>query len=40
MSDPVVERLARYAAGVRFEDLPAEVVHQAKRLVIDSIGCG
>ncbi|MDE2901336.1 MAG: MmgE/PrpD family protein [Chloroflexota bacterium] len=40
MSDPVVERLARYAAGVRFEDIPAEVVHQAKRLVIDSIGCG
>ena len=24
---------------MRFEDLPAEVVHQTKRLIVDSIGC-
>ncbi len=40
MTDPVVERLAGYAAGIRYDDLPGEVVHQVKRLVIDSMGCG
>ncbi|MYA50414.1 MAG: MmgE/PrpD family protein [Chloroflexi bacterium] len=40
MTDPVVERLASYAAGIRYDDLPGEVVHQVKRLVIDSMGCG
>ena len=40
MSDPIVERLAGYASSLEFEDLPGEVVHQVKRLVIDSIGCG
>ena len=40
MTDPVVERLARYAAGIGYDDLPGDVVHQVKRLVIDSMGCG
>ncbi len=40
MTDPVVERLASYAASIRYDDLPDEVVHQVKRLVIDSMGCG
>ena len=40
MSDPVVERLAAYAAGLEYQDLPGDVVHQVKRLVIDSMGCG
>ena len=40
MTDPVVERLASYAAGIRYDDLPEEVVHQVKRLAIDSMGCG
>lgn len=40
MTDPVVERLARYAACIGYDDLPGEVVHQVKRLVIDSMGCG
>jgi 2-methylcitrate dehydratase len=40
MSDRTVERLARYAAHLTFVDLPAEVVHQTKRVLIDSLGCG
>ena len=40
MTDPIVERLTRYVASVEYEDLPSEVVHQVKRLVIDSMGCG
>lgn len=35
----LVEQLSRYAAQLRYEALPAEVVHQAKRLMIDTIGC-
>lgn len=35
----IVEQLSAYAALLRYEDLPREVVHQAKRLVIDTIGC-
>jgi 2-methylcitrate dehydratase len=35
----LVDQLAAYAEGVRYEDLPAQVVHQTKRLIIDTIGC-
>jgi 2-methylcitrate dehydratase len=35
----VAEDLAAYAARLQYEDLPTEVVHQAKRLIIDAIGC-
>jgi 2-methylcitrate dehydratase len=35
----IVEQLSAYAAALRYEDLPREVVHQAKRLIIDTIGC-
>lgn len=35
----IAGELARYAAGLKFEDLPAEVVHQAKRSVLDTFGC-
>ena len=31
--------MAEFAVGLRFEDLPAEVVHQTKRAIIDSLGC-
>ena len=29
MTDPVVERLTRYAASLEYEDLPSEVVHRS-----------
>lgn len=35
----LVERLSTYAADLRYEDLPREVVHQAKRLIVDTVGC-
>ena len=40
MSDTTVQRLASYAAALDYERLPQEVVHQVKRLVVDSLGCG
>jgi 2-methylcitrate dehydratase len=36
----VAETLARYATSLKYEDLPAEVVREAKRYMIDSFGCG
>jgi 2-methylcitrate dehydratase len=35
----LVERLSRYASGLSYEALPADVVHQAKRLIVDTVGC-
>lgn len=32
---PLTATLADWAAGLRFEDLPPEVVHQAKRVILD-----
>ena len=35
----IAQRLAEYAHNLKYADLPQEVVHEAKRRVIDSIGC-
>jgi 2-methylcitrate dehydratase PrpD len=35
----VSSALGRFLAGIRFEDLPAAVVHEARRGVLDWIGC-
>lgn len=35
----VSSTLAAYAAGITFEALPEEVVHAAKRAILDSTGC-
>ena len=35
----LAETLGAYAAALRYEDLPPEVIHQAKRMIVDSIGC-
>ncbi|HXH10688.1 MAG TPA: MmgE/PrpD family protein [Alphaproteobacteria bacterium] len=37
--DKIAEYLSSYAAALTFEDFPPEVVHQAKRLLIDTLGC-
>jgi 2-methylcitrate dehydratase PrpD len=37
---PVTRELAEFAAGLRYENLPADVVAMAKRCVLDSLGCG
>lgn len=39
MSDNLTEPLARFAADLRFEDLPEAVVHQASRFFLDAVGC-
>src|SRR4051794_22010990 len=36
MTQSLAQRLADYACGLRFEDLPGPVVHEAKRRFIDS----
>jgi 2-methylcitrate dehydratase len=33
------QALSRYAIGLAYEDLPAEVVHKAKQLLLDTLGC-
>jgi 2-methylcitrate dehydratase PrpD len=34
-----IRRLAAFVAGTGFRDLPAPVVHEAKRVLLDSAGC-
>jgi len=38
-SQTLAERLSRYAANLKYEDLPPDVIHEAKRRLIDSLGC-
>lgn len=33
------EKLGAYASRLKYEDLPAEVIHKAKCLILDTIGC-
>ncbi len=35
----LVEGMADFATNLRFEELPAEVVHESKRILLDCIGC-
>ena len=35
----VAENLGAYAAALKYEDIPADVAHQAKRTIIDTLGC-
>jgi 2-methylcitrate dehydratase len=35
----VGETLARYATGLRYEDLPEDVIRIAKRAILDTFGC-
>jgi 2-methylcitrate dehydratase len=37
--DTLAQRLAEYAVGLEFSRLPAPVVHEVKRRIIDSLGC-
>jgi 2-methylcitrate dehydratase len=36
MSEPLANRMAEYASKLRYEDLPAPVIHEVKRRLIDS----
>lgn len=37
--DSVVEKLVGYTHGLTYDQLPADVVHEVKRRVIDALGC-
>ncbi|MBB3181136.1 MmgE/PrpD family protein [Variovorax sp. Sphag1AA] len=39
MSKTIIEQLADFTAGSRFDQLPDIVVEESKRIVLDSIGC-
>ena len=35
----VRDRLAELVHSIRYQDLPAEVIHEAKRLILDTLAC-
>ena len=35
----LAEQLSSYACGLRYDDLPEDTVHLAKRFIIDTLGC-
>jgi 2-methylcitrate dehydratase len=37
--DKITDYLSNYTTSLSFSELPGEVVHQAKRLLIDTLGC-
>jgi 2-methylcitrate dehydratase len=39
-TDAMLTELAEFASGLRYFDLPQEVVHDAKRRIVDTLGCG
>ena len=39
MNATITERISRWACGLGFEDLSPEAIHEAKRYLLDSIGC-
>lgn len=40
MSDTINERLSRFAAQMRYEDIPDDVLMHLKRVILDSLGVG
>jgi len=40
MDNYYTERLAKYLAGLRYEDIPPTVIEHAKLTIIDGLGCG
>ncbi len=39
MVETITGHLARFVADTGFDDLPQEIMHESKRLLLDSIGC-
>jgi len=39
-ADPLADRLAAYADGLRYDDLDAATIERVKSHFIDTIGCG
>jgi len=39
MSETITARISRWATGLKYSDLSPEAIHQAKRYMLDSLGC-
>jgi 2-methylcitrate dehydratase len=39
LKEKVTEKMSRWAAGLEYTDLSPEAVYQAKRFLLDSVGC-
>jgi 2-methylcitrate dehydratase len=39
MSETITAKMARWAAGVKYEDLGDRAIHEARRFLLDSLGC-
>ncbi|NLW92892.1 MAG: MmgE/PrpD family protein, partial [Syntrophomonadaceae bacterium] len=39
MSKTIITKIAEFTHDLQFKDLPDEVVHESKRVLLDSIGC-
>ena len=37
--EPVTAKMSRWAANLQFKDLSADAIYQAKRFLLDSLGC-
>jgi 2-methylcitrate dehydratase len=37
--ESITRHMARFALGLRYQDVPAEAVREAKRFLLDSVGC-
>ena len=37
--DSMIQQLAEYAVGLRYDDLTPEAIHECKRRLIDTLGC-
>jgi 2-methylcitrate dehydratase len=37
--DSITHAMARFALGLQYEDIPATAVREAKRFLLDSVGC-
>jgi 2-methylcitrate dehydratase len=39
MATPISQQIAEFAVGLKYADLPSDVVHEVKRYLYDSVGC-
>ena len=39
LKEPVTARMSRWAAGLQYKDLSSDAIYQAKRFLLDSLGC-
>ncbi|MDP4196168.1 MAG: MmgE/PrpD family protein, partial [Bacteroidota bacterium] len=39
MEKSISRQISEFAVNLKYEDLPAEVIHEVKRYLYDSIGC-